>query len=91
MALSTWAATLALGSQERKVLRIGDQGGILGNDFELLRGPGGFSVDQVDSSPHGCFPVADIFPQVAKGPDLTLCLLKCIRYEDGTVMLDGLI
>ncbi len=61
-----------------RFLRIGDQGHELGNDYELLRSKGGFSVGTVSSDPRSCFPVLDSTGLRIPGPQGTLHLLTRI-------------
>ena len=46
-----------LGILQNKILRIGDQGDLTGNDFELLNCICGFSVDTYSNSANGCWPI----------------------------------
>jgi hydroxymethylpyrimidine pyrophosphatase-like HAD family hydrolase len=48
-----------LGISTDQILRIGDQGGEGGNDFEFLASAAGFSVGTFSSSKDGCLPVLD--------------------------------
>jgi hydroxymethylpyrimidine pyrophosphatase-like HAD family hydrolase len=51
-----------------RYLRIGDQGHSLGNDYELLNAPGGFSVGTLSSRPGACFPVLERSGRRVMGP-----------------------
>ena len=46
-----------LGILQNKMLRIGDQGDLTGNDFEMLNCICGFSVDTYSNSANGCWPI----------------------------------
>ena len=58
------------------VLRVGDQGGVGGNDFDLLNTGLSLSVDRVSSNLETCWNLG--LPGVA-GPSLTLRYLQAIR------------
>jgi hypothetical protein len=59
-----------------RVLCVGDRGDRFGNDYEFLANSGGFSVDKIDWSPYGCFPVYSWSPNISTGPALTSHLLR---------------
>jgi len=72
----------SVGSHGRlRVLCIGDRGDRTGNDFEFLSSPGGFSVDRIDWSPHGCFPVQSLFRERIVGPALAAAVLKRLQID----------
>lgn len=48
---------IQLGIKIDQILRIGDQGKIGGNDYDLLNNYCGFSVDEISSNPDTCHPV----------------------------------
>lgn len=48
-----------IGVHTDAILRIGDQGNVGGNDYDLLNHPRGFSVDKFGSDPSTCHPVLD--------------------------------
>ena len=60
------------------ILRIGDQGAIGGNDFELLNSGLSLSVDQVSSSLDTCWRLGD---HGVSGPSLTLKYLRALRRD----------
>ena len=73
-----------LGIPQNKMLRIGDQGGITGNDYEMLGCVCGFSVNSVSDSDMGCWPVIKCTddnekPQILKGVEGTVYLLNRLK------------
>jgi len=54
------AVAKLIGETSDRILRIGDQGAELGNDYELLASPSGFSVGTISRSIDSCFPVVDV-------------------------------
>lgn len=70
----------SIGTDESKILRIGDQGCAGGNDFELLDHLSGFSVDAVNESISGCHPILDEAGICQlKGSDATKVLLDRVN------------
>lgn len=68
------------------ILRIGDRGDWPGNDFELLAGPFGLSVDQVSGDPNGCWNLA---PEGFSGTPALLRYLDSMHLEGSCVALRG--
>lgn len=46
-----------LGIHSRNILRVGDQGNLFGNDYEMLACDSGFSVKSISNSENCCYPV----------------------------------
>jgi hypothetical protein len=67
-----------LNLSESSFLKVGDRGRWPGNDWELLGGTHGLSVDEVSFSPAACWNLA---PQTHAGPQATLYYLT--RLADG--------
>lgn len=71
---------------ELMVLRVGDQGGCLGNDHEMLSHPYGISVLDVCGRDEGCW---SLFGTRITGPAALLRLLKALQSDgNGAVKLD---
>lgn len=72
-----------LGIPEHKMVRIGDQGDNLGNDFEMLNNGYSFSVGKFSSIPDVCWPVVRKKPElpaeIITGVDATVELLNCLK------------
>ncbi len=66
-------------------LRIGDQGAVGGNDFELLNTGLSLSVDRVSSNLETCWNLGQ--PGIS-GPALTLQYLQALRGRDGHLCVD---
>lgn len=68
---------LFLGIPKSSMLRIGDQGNIGGNDFEMLDCKQGFTVKELSNNPCACFPFLDLENyNVEKGPNAAAHLLE---------------
>ena len=67
-----------IGIPQNSMLRIGDCGDRLGNDYSMLNCPQGFSVDRTSGAINGCFPIIED-GEVIKGVNGTLNLLKKIK------------
>lgn len=66
-----------LGIPRSTMLRIGDQGNIGGNDYEMLDCKQGFSVKELSNNPNGCFPFLDLEDyNIQKGPNAAAQLLE---------------
>lgn len=66
-----------LGIPKSSMLRIGDQGNVGGNDFEMLDCKQGFTVRELSDNPCGCFPFLDLEDyNIEKGPIAAAHLLK---------------
>ena len=75
------------------VLRVGDSGGVTGNDHNLIHSSFGISVDAVC-----CYPVGswNLFGYQHTGPDALRRIMeslipaenKCVRFAPGTLKLD---
>ncbi|MCF6389860.1 HAD hydrolase family protein [Mycobacterium sp. MBM] len=61
-----------------RVLCIGDQGGLDGNDGTFLAGATGFSVGTISNSPSGCFPVVSADGGILDGAAATQRLLDAL-------------
>lgn len=68
-----------IGIPQDSMLRIGDCGDELGNDYTMLNCPQGFSVDKTSGKNDSCFPVIDDYNNILTGVDATLLLLKKVR------------
>ena len=68
------------------VLRIGDQGAVGGNDFELLNTGLSLSVDRVSSNLQTCW---NLGPPGLAGPSLTLEYLRALHCENGRFHFDS--
>lgn len=64
-----------IGIPQNSMLRIGDCGGVDGNDYSMLQCPQGFSVDETSGSVDACFPVMDEMGNRLVGPEGTKYLL----------------
>lgn len=76
-----------LGCDEDSVLCIGDRGQWPGNDFSLLHGPNGLSVDEVSRDPITCWNLA---PPELRGPDAAIAYLGQLRGSKGALRMRGL-
>ena len=65
-----------LGIPKNSMLRIGDCGDTIGNDFAMLDCSQGFSVDKTSGNKEHCFPVFNENKHILKGTDATIYLLK---------------
>lgn len=65
---------------QTEILKIGDSGDFDGNDFELLQGGFGLSVDNVSPSPAGCW---NLLPPGYLGSLGTLYYLQAVEPIDG--------
>ncbi len=68
-----------------ETLRIGDRGKFPGNDFALLRGPFGLSVDEVSSDANSCWNFA---PVGRRGISAALYYLSALRKEGEACRLE---
>jgi hydroxymethylpyrimidine pyrophosphatase-like HAD family hydrolase/pyrimidine operon attenuation protein/uracil phosphoribosyltransferase len=78
-----------------RILRIGDQGHVSGNDYDLLNSNSGFSVRRFSAETQSCFPVVQLrtngSPRVLRGHEATSDLISrlnilpdlCITPADG--------
>lgn len=71
----------SLGIELERCLRLGDQAGDRGNDFDLLSSTGSFSVDEYSSSPDGSHIVMNSQRKVLKNTEATLYLLKNLSFS----------
>lgn len=69
-----------LGVSDDKILRIGDQGGLWGNDYSMLNCNSGFSVDSISNDLYNCFPILNWNHnyELLKGPQATALLLDSL-------------
>lgn len=65
-----------IGIPQNSMLRIGDCGNEIGNDYSMLNCTQGFSVNKRSGEIDKCFPVLDQENNILKGVDATLSLLK---------------
>ena len=65
-----------IGVPKNSMMRIGDCGDIIGNDYAMLNCEQGYSVDRTCNSVDGCFPIFDDNNRILKGVDATLFLIK---------------
>lgn len=71
-----------LGIPKNKMVRIGDQGDSLGNDFEMLDSQCGFSVGKYSSSEKACWPVVRYWQfntDILEGAEGTIELLNTLK------------
>ena len=67
-----------IGIPQNSMLRIGDCGDQMGNDYSMLNCSQGFSVDKTSGAIDGCFPIIED-GEIIKGVNATLNLLKKIK------------
>jgi len=72
-------------AKSEEVLRIGDQGGWPGNDYELLAAFPALSVDKVSAKLDSCWNLA---PRGHMGPSALLAYLKAMDVTKGVIRLD---
>ena len=65
-----------IGIPQNSMMRIGDCGDELGNDYSMLNCSQGFSVDKTSCETDKCFPILDDNNRILKGVDATLFLLS---------------
>lgn len=65
-----------IGIPKDSMLRIGDCGDILGNDFSMLDCPQGFSVDKTSGKNNACFPIIDKNGNILKGVAATKYIIE---------------
>ena len=65
-----------IGIPQDSMLRIGDCGDKMGNDYSMLNCSQGFSVDRTSGEIDKCFPIIDDNNKILKGVDATLFLLS---------------
>ncbi len=68
-----------IGVPENSMLRIGDCGGIDGNDYAMLNCPQGFSVKETSNSLTSCFPIVNNEGIVLNGVEATKHLLSVAK------------
>lgn len=73
--VSAVAAFVGCAPEGDAILRIGDHGGLLGNDFDLLASGLSLSVDQVSSNLETCW---NLSPRGLRGPRAALAYLNAI-------------
>jgi len=61
---------------DKKLAKLGDKGGINGNDYSLLRNECSFSVDEISSSINSCFPIIHKDGEILKGVSATEYFLQ---------------
>lgn len=79
------AVVRALAGHDGLVLGVGDSGSPLGNDYELLSGPHGVSLDSVCGSHVGAW---TLFGSRLRGPDALALLLGAAQAVDGSMRID---
>lgn len=62
--------------KDQEILRIGDQGKIGGNDFDMLNSLRGFSVNEIEDTTIGVMPVLDDNYQIIKNLEATETVLR---------------
>ncbi|MCW2750148.1 MAG: haloacid dehalogenase [Aeromicrobium sp.] len=77
-----------LGLEPDEVLRIGDQGGVGGNDADLLDSDVGFSVGVTSRHPGHCHPVIDETEAVIGGAHATVVLLEGVTLSPPIKRID---
>lgn len=65
-----------IGIPKNSMLRIGDCGDAMGNDFSMLDCPQGFSVDKISGKSNACFPIIDKNGNILKGVDATKYIIE---------------
>lgn len=65
-----------LGIPKDSMMRVGDCGDAIGNDFAMLNCNQGYSVDKTSGDNNSCFPIFDDEGNIIKGVDATLFLLS---------------
>lgn len=65
-----------IGVPRNSMIRIGDCGDEMGNDFSMLDCCQGYSVDKVSGRIDACFPIFDEKDNILKGIDATLQIIK---------------
>lgn len=68
-----------IGIPQNSMLRVGDCGNEIGNDYSMLNCPQGFTVDKRSHSNSKCFPILDQNQKVLKGVDATISLLNQVK------------
>ncbi len=68
-----------IGIPESSMLRIGDCGDELGNDYSMLNCSQGFSVNKTSKVNDKCFPVINDDKQIITGVDATILLLNKVK------------
>lgn len=61
------------------MIRIGDCGDIIGNDYSMLNCQQGYSVDKTSNMVDRCFPIFDENNKILKGVEATLFLIKSAK------------
>ena len=69
-------AELIIGVPKNSMLRIGDCGDAMGNDFSMLNCPQGFSVDKISGKNNACFPIIDKNGNILKGIAATKFIIE---------------
>ena len=65
-----------IGVPKNSMIRIGDRGDLMGNDYSMLNCKQGFSVNKTSGESNSCFPVLDENYNILKGVEATLHIVK---------------
>lgn len=65
-----------IGVPKNSMIRIGDCGDKMGNDYSMLNCEQGYSVDKTSEDINSCFPIIDEKNQILKGVEATIYLVK---------------
>ncbi len=65
-----------IGVPKNSMIRIGDCGDKMGNDYSMLNCEHGYSVDKTSGDIDSCFPIIDENGEILKGIDATIYLVK---------------
>ena len=65
-----------IGVPENSMIRLGDCGDIIGNDYSMLNCKQGYSVNKNSGNTNGCFPIFDKNNVILKGINATLFLIE---------------
>ena len=68
-----------IGIPKDSMIRIGDCGDIIGNDYSMLNCQQGYSVDKTSNMVDRCFPIFDENNKILKGVEATLFLIKSAK------------
>lgn len=66
---------------DKNVLKLGDQGKIGGNDFDMLNSYAGFSVDEIEPSVKNVLPVIDESGNIIKGTKATKKIIRDLNFK----------
>lgn len=69
------------GLKDIDVVKLGDQGKINGNDFNMLNSYAGFSVDEIESTTKDVLPIIDDYGNIITGTGATKKILKDLDFN----------